>query len=70
MAKDFVGKVNFAVSDKSEYSSELEALGLDASADVVAGVYDAKGKYAMTEKFRLGMSISRDYWVELGFFDL
>ena len=52
MAKDFVGKVNFAVSDKTEYASDLQALGLDSDADVVAGVYDDKGKYAMTEKFR------------------
>lgn len=51
VAKDFVGKVNFAVSDKSDYASELQALGLDENADVVAGLYDDKGKYAMTEKF-------------------
>lgn len=51
VAKDFVGKVNFAVSDKSDYAGELQALGLDENADVVAGLYDDKGKYAMTEKF-------------------
>lgn len=51
VAKDFVGKVNFAVSDKDDFTSELQALGLDSEADVVVGIYDADGKYAMTEKF-------------------
>ena len=58
VAKDFVGKVNFAVSDKSDYTNELEALGLDSNADVVVGAYDTKGKYAMTEKFRSGVIYS------------
>ncbi len=52
VAKEFVGEVSFAVSNKDDYGSEIEALGLDASADVVAGLYDSKGKYAMTEDFR------------------
>ena len=52
MAKDFVGEVNFAVSDKDDYAGELQALGLDGDGDVVVGLYDQKGqKYAMTEKF-------------------
>lgn len=52
VAKEFSGRVNFAVSDKVSFRGELDALGLDASADVVVGMYDSKGKYAMTEKFR------------------
>lgn len=50
-AKEFIGKVNFAVSDKDDYVGELQALGLDSGAEVVVGLYDSKGKYAMTEKF-------------------
>ena len=53
MAKEFEGKVNFAVSDKTGYASELQALGLDGrSEDVVVGLFDNKGKYSMLEKFR------------------
>ena len=52
VAKGFVGEMNFAVSNKESYRNELESLGLDASADVVVGIYDSKGKYAMTDKFR------------------
>ena len=52
VAKEFLGMINFAVSDKESFRGELDALGLDASADVVVGIYDSKGKYAMTEKFR------------------
>lgn len=53
VAKEFIGEVYFAISDKDEYGSELQALGLDAEADVVVGLYDARGyKYAMTDKFR------------------
>ena len=53
VAKEFIGDVYFAISDKDEYISEMQALGLDAAADVVAGLYDTRGyKYAMTEKFR------------------
>lgn len=44
--------MNFAVSDKDDFGNELQNLGLDSDADVVAGIYDKKGKYAMTEKFR------------------
>jgi hypothetical protein len=51
VAKDFVGSVNFAVSDKDDFTGELQALGLDNSADIVVGLYDSTGKYAMTEKF-------------------
>lgn len=51
MAKEFVGQVNFAVSDKSDYGGELDALGLDTSEEVVVGLYDNQGKYAMTDKF-------------------
>lgn len=52
VAKDFVGEVNFAVSDKDDYTGELQALGLDSESDVVVGLYDQKGqKYAMTDKF-------------------
>lgn len=51
MAKEFT-QVNFAVSGKQEFGHEMDSLGLDVSEDVVVGLYDAKGKYAMTEKFR------------------
>ncbi len=68
VAKEFVGKINFAVSDKGAYSNELEALGLDSDADVVAGVYDSKGKYAMTEKFRLGFFPSLETGIDLVLF--
>lgn len=52
VAKEFEGKVNFAVSDKEDYSSELQALGLDGGDEaVVVGIYDTKGKYSMSEKF-------------------
>lgn len=51
VAKEYVGKVKFAVSDKDDFNSELQALGLDGN-DVSVGLYDSKGKYAMTEKFR------------------
>lgn len=47
-----MGQVNFAVSDKEDYSNELVELGLDSSTEVVAGLYDSKGKYSMTGKFR------------------
>lgn len=51
VAKEFTGKVNFAVSDKDDYAGELQALGLEGGAEVVVGLYDSKGKYAMTDKF-------------------
>ena len=52
-AKEFVDKVSFAVSDKSEFSHEREQLALSDVDEVVAGMYDSAGhKYAMTEKFR------------------
>ena len=51
VAKEFVGKVNFAVSDRDDFGGELQALGLDAGAEIVVGLYDSAGKYAMTEKF-------------------
>ena len=52
VAKEFVGRVSFAVSSKTEMSQEMEALGLDSNADVQVGIYDSNGKYAMTEDFR------------------
>lgn len=53
MAKEFTGRVTFAISDKGDYGNELQALGLDSSSeDVVVGLYDRKGKYSMTETFR------------------
>jgi len=52
IAKEFEGKMNFAVSNKGDFGQELTALGLDSAGDVVAGIYDSKGKYGMTEKFR------------------
>jgi hypothetical protein len=52
VAKDFVGRVSFAVSSKSEMSRETDALGLDSDAQVTVGIYDSNGKYAMTEDFR------------------
>ena len=52
VAKEFGEKMNFAVSSKAAYGVELSALGLDSGVDVVAGIYDSKGKYAMTGKFR------------------
>lgn len=52
IAKEFKGQVNFAVSSKQQFSSEIQALGLDEEAEVVAGLYDSKGKYSMAEKFR------------------
>lgn len=51
VAKEFVGRVSFSVSSKSEMSRETEALGLDSSAQVTVGLYDSNGKYAMTEDF-------------------
>ena len=51
VAKEFIGQVNFAVSDKEDFTGELQALGLDSEEDVVVGVYDSDGKYAMTGKF-------------------
>ena len=52
VAKEFVGRVSFAVSSKAEMSREMEALGLDSDADVQVGLYDSLGKYAMTDDFR------------------
>lgn len=53
IGEEFIGEVYFAISDKDEYGSELQTLGLDVGADVVAGLYDTQGyKYAMTDKFR------------------
>ena len=52
VAKEFVGRVSFAVSSKSEMSRETDALGLDSDAQVTVGLYDSNGKYAMTEDFR------------------
>ncbi len=51
VAKEF-SDVTFAVSNKRDYDRGLEDLGLEKSDDVVVGLYDSKGKYAMTEKFR------------------
>ena len=52
MAKQFPDQLSFAVSDKSDMSFELQALGLADDRDVVAGLYDAKGrKYAMDGAF-------------------
>ena len=51
MAND-VTDVAFAVSSRSEFSDELEHLGLGEE-EVVVGAFDDKGmKYAMTESFR------------------
>ncbi len=52
MAKEFGEKMNFAISNKADFSNELSALGLDSNTEVVVGIYDSKGKYAMPEKFR------------------
>ena len=52
VAKEFVGRVSFAVSSKTEMSREMDALGLDSDADVQVGIYDSLGKYAMTDDFR------------------
>lgn len=69
MAKEFDGKMNFAVSDKDDFGNELQNLGLDSDADVVAGIYDKKGKYSMTEKFRFGGSpLHERMWFENGVF--
>lgn len=54
VAKEFQGSVNFAVSDGDDFFPELQAFGFDAATNQpIAGIYDAKGKYAMdkTEKF-------------------
>ena len=53
VAKDYVGSVSFAVSDKAVFGQDLDQLGSDKAAEVVAGLFDAKGqKYSMTESFR------------------
>ena len=53
VAKDHVGSVAFAVSDKEAFAQDLEQLGLDKSAEVVVGLFDSKGqKYPMTGTFR------------------
>eukprot|EP00731_Ephydatia_muelleri_P016571 Em0009g995a len=52
VAKDHVGSVAFAVSDKEAFAQDLEQLGLDKSAEVVVGLFDSKGqKYPMTGTF-------------------
>ena len=56
VAKEFVGRVSFAVSSKTEMSREMDALGLDSDADVQVGLYDSLGKYAMTDDFRYALS--------------
>ena len=51
VAKEFIDKgVSFAISDRSDFSSEVEALGAQ-SKDPTAGIYDSKGKYAMEKDF-------------------
>ena len=53
VAKDYVGSVVFAVSDKGAFVQDIEQLGLDKSAEVVAGLFDSKGqKFSMTGTFR------------------
>lgn len=53
VAKDYVGSVTFAVSDKGAFAQDLEQFGLDKSAEVVAGLFDSKGqKFSMTGAFR------------------
>ena len=52
VAKQFVGQVTFAVSDVATFNREVSDLGLDNGDDVVVGLYDSSGKYAMTESFR------------------
>ncbi len=51
VAREF-DQVAFAVSNKGDFGSELSDLGLDSAEEVVVGLYDSKGKYAMAEKFR------------------
>ena len=52
VAKDFDGKVSFAVSDAQDFHQEVEALGLtDDGKTPSAGIYDRRGKYAMEETF-------------------
>ena len=52
VAKEFKGRVSFAISNKTQMSREMDALGLDSDADVQVGLYDSLGKYAMTDDFR------------------
>lgn len=51
MAKGFIDNhVSFAISDRSDFSNEVEALGAQAK-DPTAAIYDSKGKYAMEKDF-------------------
>ena len=51
VAKQFTGDgVHFAVSDRDDMRQELEALGL-SDKEPTAGIYDSKGKYAMSKDF-------------------
>ena len=49
VAKQFTD-ISFAVSSNEQFSHELEALGL-SDKKPAAGIYDKKGKYAMSEEF-------------------
>ena len=51
VTREFEGRVNFAVSDKDDFLSELEALGITEKNQPSAGIYDSKGKYVMEDQF-------------------
>ena len=51
VAKQFADDgVHFAVSDRDDLRNEVEALGL-TDKEPTAGIYDDKGKYAMSKDF-------------------
>jgi len=50
VAKEFVGKLTFAVSSKAEFSHEIDEFG-GTKEEVFAGIFDASGKkYSYGEK--------------------
>jgi len=51
VAKEFVGKLTFSVSNKGEFSHEITEFGPGSDSEVFAGIFSADGKkYSYGEK--------------------
>ena len=53
VAKEFVGKLTFAISSWSEFGHEINEFGFEKGDNPVVGIRDSKGmKYKMTAEYR------------------
>ena len=65
VAKEFVGKLSFAISSWEEFGHEVNEYGFEKGANPVVGIRDAKGmKYKMAAEYRWGVGQRRGRGVE------